>query len=53
MSFKNHYYNLGNEIEMKNAKIRLENWITEEIGIQTKELKEIVEKEGYKLPLNM
>ena len=41
------------EIEIYNAKLRLLNWLYEEIKIQTKLSKNLLNEIGQKLPLNV
>jgi hypothetical protein len=41
------------EIEIYNAKMRLLNWLYDEIRIQTGLSKELLNKKGQKLPINL
>ena len=41
------------EIEIYNAKLRLLNWLYDEIKIQTKLSRNLLNEKGQKLPLNV
>jgi hypothetical protein len=41
------------EIEIYNAKMRLLNWLYDEIRIQTGLSKELLNEKGQKLPINL
>jgi len=41
------------EIEIYNAKMRLLNWLYDEIRIQTDLSKELLNEKGQKLPINL
>jgi len=41
------------EIEIYNSKMRLLNWIMEEISLQKGSYEEIIKKEGQNLPINI
>ncbi|MFX1303132.1 MAG: hypothetical protein ACFE9X_07225 [Promethearchaeota archaeon] len=41
------------EVELYNSKIRILNWLYDELRLQPENLKEIVNEKGQKLPLNL
>ena len=44
---------LEEEIEIYNSKVRLLNWLYDELHIQSYKIRDLVNEKGQKLPLNL
>ncbi|UCC19383.1 MAG: hypothetical protein JSV62_14960 [Promethearchaeota archaeon] len=41
------------EVEIYNSKMRALNWLYDELQLQPKDLKDLINEKGQKLPLNL